>query len=158
MKRGCIIALVVVICLGVIFVTIAAVIGLSIYRGVESIPSYAKKEVVYANYNTFIGAIDIAAQQSTSREDLVDRLEEISKPENLIYMALDDDQQGISHVSTTIVKKREWSSHSTIVINGTGIGKLDGDEVIIIEHPVEKHGVADVIIYLLPENQSGAGE
>ncbi len=158
MKKGCIIATIIIACVFVFFGGILGLIGLGIYRGVKNIPPYANREVVYKDYAEFLAAIDQAKQESTSQLDLAARLEKIEMPPELLFMGLQTENDSVSDVSIEIVKNIDWSSKSTMIINGAGYGKLDGNEILIIEYNIDKYKIEDCIIFLRPPTESSASD
>ncbi len=160
MKKGCIIAVIVVACVMLFFGSIFALLGLGIYKGVKNMPAYAKREVVYKQYADFLAAIDQAKEESTSQIDLAARLEKLEMPSEILFMGLQTENDSVSDVSIEVVKKTSWSSKSSMIINGAGYGKIDGKEILIIEYSIDKHNIEDCIMFLEPpaENTSSKSE
>ena len=118
--------------------------GVNLYR--TRFPDYAKRGVVYAKYETLLKNLDNVIEQSGSVDELEARLNMMTRPSNLVYLGLEDEDG----FDTDIIG--DGGNTSSFIINGSGYGQRNGEDVVIISYLVNKFGVENCIIYLLRED------
>jgi len=126
----------------VVFLLIAKC-GHSIYKSFRDFPEYATEEVLSKQYQQLISDIDAQIECGNTLFAIGANLEKINYPSNTIYVVLTDDED-----EETVVLGKKHSSRSSVLINGFGHGKLNGQEVVIVQRPVNKAGIEEVIVYL----------
>ncbi len=119
----------------------------SISEDLENFPEYAKKEVIYKKYSNLLASIDNAAKQSDSYLSFAAKLEKIEKPDEMIYFFLDSKNE-----SRALLKKFKGMRTSRLLINGTGYGQVDGQNIVIIDYPVNQHGVKNCLMYFVDKH------
>lgn len=145
----------VIIIIALIVALLAILVG-AIATGVyfieKDFPDYARKDVVYAAYTDFLGAVDTAVAESDSMLSLAARLEKLERPEELIYLALeksDADDFGYGDTERLeIVKSFEDGTFRSTLINGTGHGRVNGRNIVIIEHDIDAFELEHCVIYM----------
>ena len=134
----------------------------SVSKGFENFPEYAKKDVIYQKYNALLSSIDKAVEQSDSYLSLAAKLEKMPKPDDLIYFSIEKKQSKNFDNAQRIVlvKKIKGTRISKILINGTGYGQVDGQNILVIDYPVNQYDVKSCLIYFVDKQakNSEAGE
>lgn len=105
-------------------------------RGLENIidmPYYGKQDYILSKHGTFIHQLKAAAQGNTSLFSFAAAVEKMDKPEALVYFGIVTGKE-----TTDVIKRLEWSGHSTVVINGYGAGMFSSNgkqvQVMIYEN------------------------
>lgn len=89
-------------------------------KGLENVidmPYYGEQEYILSLHGDFIYRLKSVAQTSTSLFTFAASVEEMDKPESLVYFAIVKDDE-----TTDVIKKLDWSGRSTVVMNGYGAG------------------------------------
>jgi len=118
------------------------------YAEYENFPDYAKKEVVYKQYQGLIQSVDLAIESSDSFLSLAAQIEKVSFPQGMLRVELKHEGEE----PTIIFKTQNISSRRSVLINGSGYGRLGDTDVIIIDYPIHRYGVESCRIYI--EDQS----
>lgn len=112
----------------------------SLYRGYENFPEYAKKDAVYEKYKGLLKKIDECVVRSDTVLSLAANLEKTVTQEEVVYLALvkseDDDSSDGDGDTIEIIRKYKGGVTSSSVLNGTGYGKIDGRNILIIEYDI----------------------
>lgn len=146
-------------CLGIGLVIAAVILTLlglgafKLYQGytaaIDEFPEYARRDVVYAHYNSLIESVNEIIDESQSMHDLAARLEKLTVPDELVYLTLTKQtDHSFDNDKLEIVEKFPVRSSSHTLINGTGLGKLNDVAVIVINLPVNRHSIEDCFMYL----------
>ena len=129
------------------FLLLGGACAFSVYKGYEDFPEYAKKEVVYKKYGTYIKEVKEVIKNSDSKLSLAANLEKLPQAKELLYFGLD--YFGSEGDDLDIVKNYDGGSTSTFSTGETGYGTVDGIKIIIIKIEVTKFDPDfDVKIYL----------
>lgn len=133
----------------VIVVLVVLLIGkcsMSLYDGIKNFPDYAKQEVVYKQYAQLIADLDIAIKSSTSQFSLAANIEKITSTSDIIYVGLEKNEG-----EPLVVKEKVKGSRRTTTMNGSGYGSVGEQAILIIDYPVNRHGIDDCVIYIKHE-------
>jgi len=122
-------------------------------------PEHAEREVVYEKYKELLTSIDTCVADSDSVLSLAAKLEKIEKPNELLYLALeqesigsdsfDDDEEVIE-----ITRRFQGECTARFIKNGSGYGQLNGKPIIIIEYGINFPDAKYCTIYLQDTNES----
>lgn len=132
------------------------VFAFMIYQGNKNFPAYAEKAVLHKQYSNLITDIETSINESDTALSLAAKLEKIALPEEVIYLTLEkvsDSNFDKDNKHIDIIKKfGDSGSKSTTIINGTGYGRINGDDIVIISQPIEKIATLEsYLIYLKHE-------
>ncbi len=106
--------------------------------GSESFPEYARPETALADNADVIAALDAAAVESKTFFQFAAAVEALDLPPKVIYVGAevgDDDNNSTNDKETEIIKRRDWSGHSSRSVNNVGLAKLrtgDGETTAVI--------------------------
>lgn len=118
--------------------------SMSLYDEVANFPEYAKKDVVYKQFSGLISGLDIAIESSSSQLSLAASIEKITLNDEIILVRLDKLEN-----EPLIVKQKNNSENSrTIIMNGSGYGVIDEQDILIIDYPINRHGIENCLIYI----------
>ena len=123
----------------------------NVSKGFENFPEYAKKDVIYRKYNALLASIDKAVEQSDSYLSLAAKLEKLPKPDDVIYFSIERHQANSLDDTErmVLIKKIKAGNISKILINGTGYGQVDGQNILIIDYPVNQYNVKSCLVYFV---------
>jgi len=163
--RGGVLAIVMVI-LGIIvgIAVLIAMAGWWLWQSAENFPDDVRPEIVLASHQQFVDSIDSVIVDNPSFYQVAAKLENLSFPEELIYLAIynePEDGFGMDEAKP-VVQKVQWSGHSTSIMNGTGHGTLDTEQgemsIIVIERPIDNAAIGKYWRAYFPrvENTSSA--
>lgn len=116
---------------------------------VSEYPEYAKQEVLDERYGDLISSVKSSIEQSSSKFDLLARLEKITYPKNTAYVGVQVVNDGDELV---ILKEFDSKSLSTVIVGDYGYGTLNKQKIVILSMANNKHELEDVIIYLKYED------
>jgi len=108
--------------------------GYSTYRAFKDFPEEAKKEVLFTRYSQMLSAFDQAIANSDTPYSLAAKLENINYPEGTkrVFINEADDGEPLDIIGTS-----ENYSKSSILIDGSGYGKFNGEPVWVINYPLD---------------------
>ena len=125
-------------------------------------PEHVEREVVYEKYKGLLASIDTCVADSDSVYSLAANLEKIEKPNELLYLALeqesigtdsfDDDEEDVIEIT----RRFQGECTARFIINGSGYGQLNGKPIIIIEYGINFPDAKHCIIYLRDTNESSS--
>lgn len=127
--------------------------SVGVYQGFKEFPEYAKKEVLHVKYKDLLKSIDKTVEKSDSFLSFAANLEKIEKPDDLVYFALNKNATKNGVTSPDLVeivnklKKPNATSTNKVLINGTGYGQFNGENIVIIEYAINKHDVKNCVLY-----------
>ncbi|EDM26800.1 hypothetical protein LNTAR_06129 [Lentisphaera araneosa HTCC2155] len=142
-----------------VFFIMAGACAYSVYKSHKNFPEYAKKEFLYEKYKDYLNSIDQELASSTSLLDFAAKIEKLEHPEEVIYLCLEKESDFDNHSNDNdeieIIKKFESGSKSTYTSNGTGYGRINGQNIVIIKHDVSSQkGLETCVIYFKHESES----
>ncbi len=124
-------------------------------------PEHVEREVVYEKYKGLLASIDTCVADSDSVYSLAANLEKIEKPNELLYLALEQESIGTDSFDDEedvieITRRFQGECTARFIINGSGYGQLNGKPIIIIEYDINFPDAKHCIIYLRDTNESSS--
>jgi len=110
--------------------------GYSTYRAFKDFPEEAKKEVLFTRYSKLLGAFDQAIETSDTPYSLAAKLENINYPSGTKRVFINEADDGDP---LDIIGTNENYSKSSILIDGSGYGKFNGQPVWVINYPLDNN-------------------